>query len=51
MNSNIEFEIVKREWNFFFEKSIEIKRKKEDVDSTLNECVTKQMLCKNKLLI
>lgn len=35
----------------FFEKSLSIKKIKGDVDSVINECITKQMLCKNKLLI
>lgn len=35
----------------YFEKSISLKRKVEEVDSLINECITKQMLCKNKLML
>ena len=35
----------------YFEKSIVLKRKAENVDSLINECITKQMLCKNKLML
>lgn len=35
----------------YFEKSIALKRKAENVDNLINECITKQMLCKNKLML
>ena len=35
----------------YFEKSIILKRKKENIDSLINECITKQMLCKDKLML
>ena len=35
----------------FFEKSLEIKTKYNNVDSMINECTTKQMLAREKIMI
>ena len=35
----------------YFERSLMIKNNYKDIDSLLNECITKQMLCKEKLLL